>query len=56
MPQCIPGASNQRYLEGAEEVRDGLAWFGLNLVWFIVTMLLLSAAVVSLWVIRFPSA
>lgn len=40
MPQCILGASNQRYLEGAEEVRDGLAWFGLNLVWFIVTVLL----------------
>lgn len=40
MPQCIPDASNQRYLEGTEEVRDGLAWFDWNIVWFMVTVLL----------------
>lgn len=38
MPQLIPDAGNQRCLEGAEEVRDGLAWFGWNLAWFIFTL------------------
>lgn len=38
MPQFIPGASNQRYLEGAEEVRGGLAWLGWNFAWFIFAL------------------
>lgn len=38
VPRFVPCTRNQRYLEGAEEVRGGLAGLGWNFAWFIFAL------------------